>query len=657
MSFSLKLALYLALAAIGYGAGSLVPRESRKSEPAAAGPEDSAAGGAPAGSADETDDPPRDPRSGATFAESRERLRSFAKKGVNWFGSRMLLKGQRAGAEQLEVERIFSLASREEVLAFFAEEDLAELAPHVISTAYARLATFSPEEAVAIWTDQLARDPKGIGVDGIVRTWAAMDTAAAERWVDGLEEGRIRDTALAALLDGALDTSPELVERRLLEVKGMYESMDLVSRLARVQDLSSMTPLAERLLSERRGKWEYQNQLVSLLGVWGERDGEAMMAWLLSRPPGSMQDHVIPRVTEIYAKKDPAAFVQGIGSSLKDNDKLAEIAGLAWLKWIEKGDETAALEWFEAHGDQLKVNEQNYWYGTNTSRENSERVISILSKLPESELRTTYLKRTLQGFIYTDPKLALTYAQELLPPGAKTDEFLASTLGSMASQGEPEEALAWALQNLSPGDGQNDSIRYVMGSWAQKSPIRAVDFIRTLPENLRENAYNGLTYVWPGKAPEQFIQFLRTTSDPAAISALTKDGFWQVGYNRGGDSYLSAALELPNEAMRSKAVEGLFGGWAQSNLETSGAALDRLEPGPLRDVAINAFVSQVASSDRLAAVAWSLEIGDAAKRRETTLKQAKYWLGNDRPAALRWIESSEKLPDEWRAELLKPNAP
>ena len=34
------------------------------------------------------------------------------------------------------------------------------------------------------------------------------------------------------------------------------------------------------------------------------------------------------------------------------------------------------------------------------------------------------------------------------------------------------------------------------------------------------------------------------------------------------------------------------------------------------------------------------------------MRQGRYWLISDREAATRWIESSESLPAEWKAELL-----
>jgi len=47
------------------------------------------------------------------------------------------------------------------------------------------------------------------------------------------------------------------------------------------------------------------------------------------------------------------------------------------------------------------------------------------------------------------------------------------------------------------------------------------------------------------------------------------------------------------------------------------------------------------------------EVSDATKQRTTVLDQGRRWLNADREAATKWILTSETLPEEWRAELLK----
>jgi len=597
----------------------------------------------------------RDPRSGATFGESRERLTSLAEQVGSKVDTGALLEGTRAATNLLEIERIFALANKEEMVLFFAEETTSDMKPAVLTAAYARLAELSSEDAVAIWSDQFQRDGSDAGIDGLVRSWAKQDAAAAELWIDNLSSEKTRSKALFALLDSVVESNPELVDRRLTEVGDLFQSIHLASLLAWEIEPGKFSPLAEKFLSEKQGKWQYQNQLVSLLEIWGKRDSAAMMAWLTSRSPGEFQSHVIPRVAKTRADSDPAAFAREIGPSLADNSALAEMAGQAWLNWINKGgDDEAAMKWVEIYGEHLQLGQGASWMSGEWTTERADRVLPLAAKLPDGEFKDTFTRTILHSLSRIDPRTALEYAQELLPPGNDSDMFIASALSNLARDGNPEEALDLAMKNLKPGQGQNDAVRFVMSPWVDQDPFAAVRNAKALPEKLREQAYDGIAYRWAEKAPKQLLDFLQSSPDPAVATALAKDSFWSFGYHLGGESYLATALEFPDESMRKEAVEGLFGGWSSANLETSGEALNQLESGPIRDIAISKFVSSASSTDREAALVWSLEIGDDAKRRQTTLQQSRYWLKADRPAAVQWIKANESMPAEWKDELLKP---
>lgn len=91
------------------------------------------------------------------------------------------------------------------------------------------------------------------------------------------------------------------------------------------------------------------------------------------------------------------------------------------------------------------------------------------------------------------------------------------------------------------------------------------------------------------------------------------------------------------------------------NLESSGTALNSLETGPTRGIAIAEFVRNAARTDRRAALARSLEIPapPKKKRREVTLGQGRDRLVSNPEAAIRWIESSKDWPAERKVELLE----
>lgn len=653
----LRFALFLAFAGIGYTLGGQFPWNLPRSDSSGNAASDAIITVAKGSAAQPTELEP-------SFAESLQHIRELKDSSTQVWDHSLLLEGKRPGQTELQIERLFARATREDLVAFFAGAELTGANDSLLNAAYARLAELSLDEALAIWSDQFRRTAKGVGADGLVRAWAKTDPTASERWIDGLSDATIRSEALFAFLDAVVETSPDLVARRVTEIGNgdtsvVFQTIALVSRLARQLAPETLAPLAERFLAETKKGWEYQNQLVTLLEVWGERDGAAMLAWVLAKPPGSFQDDLLPRVVEARAKSDPAAFVREIGPSLPGNEALGQMAGQAWLKWLadDDDDDEAAMAWFSTHGEHLKISQQLIWNSRNWTGKEATQVLSRIAGLPEGEIKSETSWAMLQQLSQADPKAALSYGHKLLPPGHDTDSFIADNLASLARSGDPAGALAWALANLSAGQGKKDAVRYIMTEWSNSSPILAMERAKALPENFRDDAYNGIASRWAERAPEQLIDYLAKAPDPASISTLAKQAFWSFGHNRGGAVYLPRALALPNEAIRTQAIEGLFSGWSQANLESSALALDTLERGPLRDTAVAAFVSNARWADREAAVTWSLDITDPKKRREVTMQQSRYWLNADREAATQWIEIGGKLPEEWRAELLKPSPP
>jgi hypothetical protein len=645
--------LFTALAAAGYFAGARITGASFGNSGESTTPSATAASAMhpPDEIPSNADGLARDPRTGATFAESLGRLEELAKEAKS---DRHIRGGSRSGKAHLEIERLFALATREEMLEYFTTTDPAQTGDLVLSLAYARLATLSIDEAVAVWSDQLRRTDKGTGVEGLVRIWAVQDAGAAERWVDALESKALRNTALRALLQGAMEQHPELVERRLTDLDFRSGSDELASRLAWRIEPQDLPALADRLCAERKGSWEAQFEVARLLMVWGERDGRAMIAWMMGRPTGSLKDHVIASVAESRAKADPAGFTREIGPFLADSPQLAEMAGSSWLRWLQSGDEDAAMDWFESHGEHVELGQSGGYSRQNWIPENALRVLDRLAQLPDEKRKGAFSRSILRSLSNQDPESALALVDGYLAPGTQTDQLVRNTLSNLAQSGKPEYAMDWAVQHIEPGQALTTAVNSVMNSWVETKPVEAFEKVKSLPEALRNDAYGALAYGWARKSPEQVLACLASSSDPAALTTFAKGAFSALGSEKGGEAYLDAALNLPDEGLRKVAVESLFNGWSSANAETSAAALGSLDRGPLRDIAIVSFTNQVSRVDPEAAFAWSLEIEAPEKRRTFTLQNGKQWLKTDRAAATRWIEASAKLPAEWRAELLKP---
>ncbi len=597
----------------------------------------------------------RDPRTGATFAESLDRLDHLAKRAsAPMGGAAFLVEGERRGKAQLEIERIFALASRSEVLAFFADSVDETTESTILKAAYGRLAEFSISEALAIWEDQLERCGNNAGIDAIVRAWSRNDPGEAERWIDGLTKTRDRQAALFAFLDEIMERSPDIVDRRLFEINELWPSLHLSNRFINQLEPSEFSEVADRFLSRRHGKWQYQNQVAELLSVWGESDRSAMIRWLVARPDGELRGNVISRVTNSLSKTDPATLVREIGPLVSDNQAFSEMAGQAWIQWLKSDEDPAeAIAWFENHGENLTVGLGfNSW-----PKEDTIRVIDRVATLPESESRKQIVEKLLYELSDADPKDALSYGKKHLLEGNGADDFFAGALSKYVRKGEdPEWALDWATENFDNAEARNQAVRWVMSAWTERDPEAAAQRASRLSGKLREEAFSGIVGDWVEKDPKKLLDFVKAPPDPKSAPYLAKSSFWQFGYKKGGD-YLSEAMAMPEGEVREQAVRGLFSGWARANLETSAVALDRMKDGSLRDTAISEFVQIAGWEDRQLAIAWSLAITDPEQRRRNTMEQMNQWLRADRDAAVRWIEANDKLPSEWKSELLTKGKP
>lgn len=654
----------LALAAIGYAVGLQFAKGSASREPASQVPdtqlkeaERSSKAVSNGTFAEVNGDQLRDPRTGATFSESRERLEALANSILApRRGAAFYVEGKRPGEAQLEIERIFALASRSQVLEFFAESVDESTHEALLEAAFARLAEFSVSEALAIWKEQRSRDGKSAGIAAIVRAWSHTEPHEAERWIDGLQETRDRQAALFAYLDEMVESSPALVRQRLFEIEEFWPSLHLSKRLVSQLEPAEFPALADRFLSQKKGKWQYQNQVADLLTEWGKRDRGAMLQWLLKHPEGELLDHVVSRVTGSFSKEDPAKLLQEIGPHLSDNRAFSEMAGQAWLRWLADGeDATEAVAWFSSHGEHITASWDGVRHGFREwSGEDTIQVIDQVLDLPEGDSRQQIVGMLLHRLSDADPKSALTYGKEHLPDGSNTNDFLAGALSQYVRKGEdPEWALDWATENFQNPEAQNQAVRWVMSAWAEHDPKAAAQRAAKLTGKLREEAFSGIVYDWAEKDPDQLLEFVKSPPDQETAPYLARNSFWNFAYERGGEEYLDEALSMPAGEVRENAVRGLFAGWSRANLETSAVALDQMKTGPLRDAAISEFVNVAGWEDREAALTWSLAISNPEERKKSALAQAKRWLQADRKIAARWIELNGEIPSTWKAELLK----
>lgn len=186
----------------------------------------------------------------------------------------------------------------------------------------------------------------------------------------------------------------------------------------------------------------------------------------------------------------------------------------------------------------------------------------------------------------------------------------------------PDEALAWATA-LPPGKVRDQLTIQSISNLAATDPQRTVTLFETNTSvEAQPNAASNLLSVWARDDP---------TAAATWASKLSGENFLQSGLGSIAHS------------------------WAEQDPVAAAHWLEREPAGKARDSAECAFASQAASSDPEGALAWVATIGDDSLRRNQAENLARNWLREDPDAARQWITSTNQIPAERKAQLLRPN--
>ena len=93
--------------------------------------------------------------------------------------------------------------------------------------------------------------------------------------------------------------------------------------------------------------------------------------------------------------------------------------------------------------------------------------------------------------------------------------------------------------------------------------------------------------------------------------------------------------------------------WTGTDPTAAGKWLQRFPAGAERDTAIGGFAYQLANRDPVLAFEWIGTVGDPIVRDAQYRSIVEWRMKADSDAARNWIESSDRIPDQLKAEVLK----
>ncbi len=551
-----------------------------------------------------------------------------------------------------EIERHLGLAKQEELIEWIKGLDQSREIDGVLSVAIGVLARLSPEATAQTFLE-LERDHSlyDDSLLTLVRVWESKDSAALERWIEGLGDDLLRTAARGAFLTVKAGTDPGFA---LSKIDAGEPGLAFNTQtLGLALDLERCPEAASKLLETSSEK----NLLSTFLGSWGTRDAEAMMAWLFAQDLESLGPDVAQQSFFPLIAKDPKTFLETLSPKLADQPALQHSAGQAWWAWITTdGEEEKAIEWLRENSASATgfgswqiadhfANQEDW------TAERTKRVLTALATLPQSDSLTAFSQDFLERLSRYQGKTVAEFAVDHLPLGSKSDMTLSHAVGNWAKT-EPEAAVRWSLEHLDSDGAREVALRFSFSHWSKVDPQAAAELALTLPEKERNSAFFGMD-AWAETDPAGAVAFLKSTPDAAAVTSLTQATFRQFSENRSGAQYLPEALAMPPGRMRHDAMRGLFGGWALSDADAGAAAIEKVPEGSLRDAAIQGFNGYAIGRNPKLAIDLATRISVATTRDKELINRGRYWLGRDRPAAEATIRAHAGIPDSVKAEIFK----
>ena len=481
-----------------------------------------------------------------------------------------------------------------------------------------------PPEAFARLLAALApdRSPAGLRLlDVGFDAWVEVDPAAATRWAvaanPGSDELTVRgirawgsqapeeaaawacslsDPNLAARLAGwALASLANQDPARALALANSRDDAfraavfrSIIGPLSKADPAAAVQAYGPLIWENGRGF----STLEETLRDWAGRDPSAAITWLCAQPHDSsfMLAYRVGQLARHGGNREAIATVVATHPNLAErqsilvnllsdwqNEKPTE--ALTWLKNLNDPDRSAQLLFDAMH---------------RSTPAKPEVALTLALGLPEGEIRTMRLGRTLAEWAERDPGSALAWIKEHSEPGvaAAAAEVHATLLADIARD-EPATALAeWRA--LSDPRSRAAALLPIMHAWGESDPAAALAWYGEQKAAGEDEAapaaateifsLSGHIYAWAKKDPEAALRWAEKLHATGKPSANTPDWmrltpFFALGGNdneaapRGDTADLYTKIRNPE--LRVEVLTKFVRNWLTTDPDSAKAWLER----------------------------------------------------------------------------------
>ena len=523
------------------------------------------------------------------------------------------------------------------------------------------LARWAKDDHAAVLSYAMASKDEGmrqLGIAVATRAWAQADLSAAVRWTEQLAPSKDRDAAIAGLLDE-------------LSLSNRTEAFRWAGLIASPSDR--------------------KEAFLAIYSDWAVTDPRAAIAQAQSLPLAEGRDGLVRALLVSWAQGDPRAAWEQAGtlpSSAGKADTLRSIL-TAWSQLNPADAAEAAMSGKFASsvmsgssGEHPFLTVAERW-----ARIDPEAAMTWARSLPSGVTASLTIAAVVRSIARNgNPQVALRYANEL--PASTTRESLMGDIGGMLVTQDPNAAISWA-QSLPDGNEKFNTLAEISAAWARHDPAAAAVYATSLPTGrVRRQFITTVGEEWIAKDPEAGLSWvnslpneeprfgiLQSAIGPLAqidpetaariVSTVLPPGEQQQNAANtvisrwaqfDGAGAAAWASQFPEGGMRDAAWAQVARQWAFQDWTSTADWLRTLPDGPGRDGAIDSFVASVDGYDIQTATEWAGAIGNPEQRLAKLRSTFQRWLGENREAAMNWLEKSN-LPAETRSRMLSQPPP
>lgn len=340
--------------------------------------------------------------------------------------------------------------------------------------------------------------------------------------------------------------------------------------------------------------------IAAILGEWMPRDPVGAFLWLATTPSFDVSRDT-PALASALRREQPEDIIDLLRILPLGNGRNA-LALYLIEQWTESLPDLAARIRAEVLEESSALPASSPW-----SQPGLARAIDRVHEIPGGELQRRAFVQLSSGWVEHAPRMAAELAEGL---GAEGGQFL-TALAAQWARRDPAAASLWAI-NLQKGLLRDQALAGIVPALIERDPRSAVDFVLRLePGSLLEGTMFSIAATLAHKEPAAALQ-------------------WVMSFSQDRE--------------RELALKNVINSWSHSNPIAALHWVGQLPSATDRGMALHAIAAGLAPSHPDLALRVALEIPDEALRTRQVQRAARAWLANDPISARDWIEHATMSP-------------